>query len=592
MLGDQADKTKQSGFIGIRKRRKNVSFAPPTFVDYSDFDYSTDEEDIDELFGPNAAAGQQKASQQKDDKTESSTAVDSADETAKVEPLKPRVNKDVKMIEPTVETVEEEDETRDSEDLDRSEGPSRSRNGTVRNTDSFFKDDSVETKKITLTPNLLRDDNTPRDSSDSFTKDLKGRTSLDKMDKELMSDKEKKKNKDKKEKDKKPSAIRSFFSRKDRKKTGDPDDDDSLGKRSIDTTTDSQGRDSEDPSIEEQASPERQAAPLRNPSKLQKQPRAEPPVRKGSTGSGQPSTTMELASYLAESRTNDVSNVPPASMRIVDPETQETQEIPSNQRTGGILHERSASVTAQREEKSMLSKVLPRSASAAASSRPQKTVKAKTRMDLEDLASEDEEEDEEDDDDEPLSPRQESNSAHEPEADERKKEKALRPQLPGAFPDSFQSTSTVSSDRTVRPNDAQQERLSESPVHVSPVNVTNPPPLEVDTSSQEGRSSEEVSSPELVQGRETPKDSSSVGSGKEATWDDEKLRTFFDQSEHVRDLLVVVYDKSDVIPAGKEHPVVGGLFREQNAKLAEITTVSFTLLDPRWLAGRLVKFVN
>lgn len=35
---------------------------------------------------------------------------------------------------------------------------SRSRNGTVRNTDSFFKDDSVETKKISLTPNLLRDD--------------------------------------------------------------------------------------------------------------------------------------------------------------------------------------------------------------------------------------------------------------------------------------------------------------------------------------------------------------------------------------------------------------------------------------------------
>lgn len=34
----------------------------------------------------------------------------------------------------------------------------RSRNGTVRNTDSFFKDDTVETKKISLTPNLLRDD--------------------------------------------------------------------------------------------------------------------------------------------------------------------------------------------------------------------------------------------------------------------------------------------------------------------------------------------------------------------------------------------------------------------------------------------------
>lgn len=34
----------------------------------------------------------------------------------------------------------------------------KSRNGIVRNTDSFFKDESVETRKITITPNLLRDD--------------------------------------------------------------------------------------------------------------------------------------------------------------------------------------------------------------------------------------------------------------------------------------------------------------------------------------------------------------------------------------------------------------------------------------------------
>ena len=34
----------------------------------------------------------------------------------------------------------------------------KSRKGTVRNTDSFFKDDGVETRKINLTPSLLRDD--------------------------------------------------------------------------------------------------------------------------------------------------------------------------------------------------------------------------------------------------------------------------------------------------------------------------------------------------------------------------------------------------------------------------------------------------
>jgi hypothetical protein len=75
-------------------------------------------------------------------------------------------------------------------------------------------------------------------------------------------------------------------------------------------------------------------------------------------------------------------------------------------------------------------------------------------------------------------------------------------------------------------------------------------------------------------GDETPKDSSSTRSAKEPGWDDEKLRAFFDDGEHVRDLLMVVYDKTDVEPVGKDHPVVSGMFREQNAKLAEITTVS------------------
>jgi hypothetical protein len=99
--------------------------------------------------------------------------------------------------------------------------------------------------------------------------------------------------------------------------------------------------------------------------------------------------------------------------------------------------------------------------------------------------------------------------------------------------------------------------------------------LEVDTSSQDGRSSSEVPSPELGPGDATPKDASPTRSVKSPGWDDEKLRAFFDDGEHVRDLLMVVYDKTDVEPVSKDHPVVSGMFREQNAKLAEITTVSF-----------------
>ncbi|KAM0074274.1 protein phosphatase regulator [Fusarium odoratissimum] len=577
MLGDTAEKKQQTFKSPIRFGRKTVTFTSPTYHDYTEIDdYSSDEEDLDDLFaGSTTTTKQDQQQEQKKDTRDPASTIsiiedDSSEESARVEPLKPRSNKEVKMaMEPSkVDTVEEEDETRSSEEIlfdNKQEGPSRSRNGTVRNTDSFFRDETVETKKITLTPNLLRDDNQPRPSQDSTTKDIKSRGSLDKMDKELMSDKEKKKHQDKsrKEKEKKPSAIRSFFSRKDRKKSVD-DDDESFGKRSMDIV--SEPRDSE--SIEEVASPDRQ--PQRSTSKLQKQmPRTEASPGKG----GETSSTMELAAYLAESRVNDVSNVPPASMRIVNPETQETHEVPSNSQIGGDPAKvRSSSAAAQHDDTKALARALGRSASTGGEPRATKTVKPRPLMDLDELSSSDE-----DDVSQPT------NRTTPEQPAEKKPEGGLRPQLPGAFPDSFDAAAKPNASTAA--GQGQKDRLSESPVQVSPVNVTRPPALEIDTSSQEGRSSSDVPSPELMPGDETPKDSSSTKSAKEPGWDDEKLRAFFDDGEHVRDLLMVVYDKTDVEPVGKDHPVVSGMFREQNAKLAEITTQLDNMLGD-WLARK------
>ncbi|GKT95879.1 SH3 domain-containing protein [Colletotrichum tofieldiae] len=240
---DQAGEKSKSTFkTALRKKKKTVAFAAPTFVDYSDYDYSSDEEDVDELLS------QQQGSQQQQQSTaQQSTEENMDDDTAKVEPLKPRTTKEVKVVEPAkTEEAPEDDSKRDSGEIfEKPEGPSRSRNGTVRNTDSFFKDETVETKKITLTPNLLRDDSGSRPSTTESVQ-VKQRPSLDKIDKELQPDKkEDKKKKDKKEKEKKTSTIRSFFSRKDKKKSTD-DDDESFGKRSMDIVTESQDREEEE----------------------------------------------------------------------------------------------------------------------------------------------------------------------------------------------------------------------------------------------------------------------------------------------------------------------------------------------------------
>lgn len=560
MLGDQAQKQKNS-FKSIRRRRKTVTFADPTYVDYSDFDYSTDDEDIEELFGSNThqQREQQQRQQQQDGQTTQQNGTEDAtvtDETAKVEPLKTRPSKDEKLAsESTRELQVDDDAMRSSEESieDKPEGPSRSRNGTVRNTDSFFKDDSVETKKITLTPNLLRDDNTPRQSSDSTTKDARSGSSLDKMDRELVSDKEKKKMKDKekKDKDKKSGGLRGFFSRKDKKKASE-DDDESFGKRSMDIMSES--RDSEDRSTEEQLSPDRTGS-QRQPSKLQKAA----PNNKGAAGP----KSVELSSYLAEGRTNDVSNVPPASMRIVDPETNETQEVSSNQtQTREGARERSTSGAGQKEEKSVLSKLVPtRSASSSADPKPQKTVKAATRMELDASdSSEPEEARTEQLVDASKATTEQEHPAH--------TEHPTRPLVDNA-------QSSMTSARAAKPEDNPTEQRSESNGHSPPGHGSRPPALIVDTSSPEGVSPEASPSPEFVQtGGDVAREGSSASNSKEGAWDDNKLRAFFDESDHIRDLLVVVYDKTNVEPAGIDHPVVGGLFREQNAKLAEITTVS------------------
>jgi hypothetical protein len=681
MLGDQTIKPKNPFIPGIRRKRKTVAFSEPTYVDYPEVDYSTEEEDIDELFGKQPAGAQQQAEPQKTEEeqkqqaqqqTQSQDAKVDAEQKkpdatseevkndAKVKPLSTRSRKEVDNPEPVLEETAEElerDKASEAEDVSvdsRLEVPSKSRNGNIRNTDSFFKDESLETKKITLTPNLLRDEGVQQ-PSDPTNRDVKSRTSLDKMEKEFMSDKDRKKSKEKekKEKEKKPSAIRNFFSRKDKKKSSE-EDDESFGKRSMDTP--SEPRESEDPVAE---SPDRNSL-QKSGSRLQKQqPRTESSlVTKAPALSGPKPSSVEYG------RTNDVSNVPPASMRIVDPETKETKEVSSNQvsreasrertvpvsretsrdrsapiametsrdrsasiaressrdraaviaressrersasagrdssrdRAAGVGHDSSKDRAAAivRERSTSSPKLVAKSAGTGMDTRLQQPMQARTRMDL-DMSS---------DEDDDFAPEKRTNQqaanepphtspAQRPAPAPTHSDRSLRPQLPGAFPDSYQTVSSVSSDKTVTPLNVETDasgRLSESPVEVSPISPvsTKPPGLVVDMPSREGISPESSPSPELVYADEASKvetSTTTTTTSREENWDDSKLRAFFDEGDHVRDLLVVVYDKTNVASAGKDHPIAGTLFREQNAKLAEITTQLDNMLGD-WLARK------
>lgn len=139
-----------------------------------------------------------------------------------------------------------------------------------------------------------------------------------------------------------------------------------------------------------------------------------------------------------------------------------------------------------------------------------------------------------------------------------------------------------------------RERLSESPVEVIPPDQSRsqaPPPLVVDSSSQEDPSVSPVSPASSVELVEAPQDaidreqtpvSTAHSSNGAPTWSDASLRAYLEDDSDIRDLLVVVHDKTNVKPAPPDHPLVKNLFKEENRRLGEISNQLDSLLGTGW----------
>jgi hypothetical protein len=553
MLGDQAEKSKNPLKKALRKRNaKTVTFTAPTYVEASDVDYSSDEEEGEEGFFNQNGQTDQNGDQEEEP--------EDRDETATVEPLKPRSEvKDVKsdLIDPDrIETIKSNDISRNSEEIFDGKPESKSRNGTLRNTDSFFKDDTVETRKITLTPNLLRDDSSGSIRTSNDSKEPK-RPSLEKPEKESPEKSKDKRSKKKEEKEKKPGMLRGLFGRKEKKpKPTDEELEEELkGKRSTESgSSPVPSKDSDDvASLDEPVQGQPQEI-QRNPSKLQKLPRTEiSPIRK--QGQAREPKALEAVQAPAPDRALPVEAAQAPSMRLVQPEA---PQEPLQQRSISPEVTRVPINSPPKEQKTgTLSKIL-RSGSSGTEPKPVKAKKAKSRspLDVSDSSSEDE-----------LRP----DPAWAPSTQ-------TRP-IPGSFPDSYIGTPANDRNNPIERNNTA-ERLSESPVQISPVSNSQsyPPALMGDTSSQDEPESPDLSaSPELIEAediRDKRGAASSTTSTSTTTWSDAHLRTFFDDDADIKDLLVVVYDKSGVVPAGADHPITGNLFKEENAKLADITNVS------------------
>ncbi|KAI9367133.1 hypothetical protein BJX61DRAFT_529919 [Aspergillus egyptiacus] len=510
MLGDNSEKSKNPLKKAMRRRNaKTVAFTSPTYIEASDVDYSTEEEDDDVSFTDEYAAREQH------------DARDEKNEDIVVEPLRPKSQRNngsgltvnIQEAEDSTASLEKQ-RSSDSFEGDEPLSPSsevtvsRSRNGTVRNTDSFFKDDTVETKKISLTPNLLRDE-----IGGSSNEPKEPRISLEALDKTNSNEKVKD---DKKKKDKKPGMLSGLFKRKDKKNKGAEDDGEDVEKHSNELSRSSPTPKTSSDSV---SSPETRSAnqpgPQRQTIKLQKQAPEE----------------LRMDEQSTEEQTPARENQKP-EQTIRQVVLDEVEEIAGSSRPGNYEVDRHA----------------PSSPVAASSPIKKVTSPIESPHDWRDPSSQG-----------PYvphsvtSPPQKFPPKQGPEYQTRALESPVSPSSPLEHQ---------------RPSPGVPELTGV----LSPTgdNIVSPESPSSPADSTDGRREESASTPFEVP---TP------------TWSDASLRSYLEDDKELRDLYVIVYDNTNIPPAGPDHPITGNLFKDESKRLREMNNQLDTMLSD-WVSRK------
>ncbi|GIJ83842.1 hypothetical protein Asppvi_002672 [Aspergillus pseudoviridinutans] len=534
MLGDNSEKSKNPLKKAMRRRNaKNVTFTAPTYIEASDIDWSTEDE-IDD--GDSLIDGGEIIRDGDD-------LQDDHNDDIVVEPLRPKSNRD--KLNDESENVEETeqsgstspDKQRSSQELfETASEPtvSRSRNGTVRNTDSFFKDDTVETKKISLTPNLLRDEV----SSGGLSSETKeGRGSFDNIDKALgANDKGKD---DKKRKDKKPGMLSGLFKRKDKRSKSTEDESEEPEKVSGELSRTSPIPKTSSESVSSPESrPAKGNAAQKQTTKSQKQTLPATSPAKQAVQHGNAPVAIESgekALTKAKQKTDTIRQVVSEDDDILP---QPTRSMASEDAGDSALT-------------------------------PVDSIDTSTKRDPEEVIARDATIDR-------------VEFQHEERQSPYDRMVALHPSVTSQPQRSPQKQENSSHDRR-----------AESPASVSPVEASAPPGLQTDLSSPKDYSVSPISPP--ISPAEDASESKGIDtvvspterlSAETPTWSDASLRSYLDDENDIRDLYIIVHDSSNIPPAGPEHPITGSLFKEESRRLKEMSSqLDMMLAD--WVGRRL-----
>ncbi|KAL1302415.1 hypothetical protein AAFC00_002809 [Neodothiora populina] len=214
MLGDNMEKSKNPLKKAMRRRNaKTVQFAAPTYVEASDYEYDTEDEESALLADAYNNASAQGEEGPDTNHAEHRELGDGSDET-RSRMSDSSGSDDAKDVKPPIEEPLGSPTLVDSTEA----APLKSRKGTPRNADSFLKDDSAEPRRITLTPNILRDDGSSMSSLEKTRS-----TSFESVEK-VAAPPEKVKD-EKKKKEKKQGMLSGLFRSKKKDKKGKSDED-------------------------------------------------------------------------------------------------------------------------------------------------------------------------------------------------------------------------------------------------------------------------------------------------------------------------------------------------------------------------------
>lgn len=553
MLGDNPEKSKNPLKKAMRRRNaKTVQFTAPTYYEPSEYDYS-DEEEPDESQidqGDSTAKAQQadQAPAQQDEDTVDSNHV--AQGPTATNGVIQRVASNESLSEEPSSPIKAQAPEPLQPGVSHQDSMSRSRKGNVRNTDSFFKDDTVETKKISLTPRLLRGDS---ESNAANEQELRQRPSLETFDKMLAQDEKPKEDKKKEKK----GMLSGLFKRKEKVPKGPKSEQDAPSKVSEESMRHSpQSKDS----LESLTKPE--TAPERRPSKLQKHPPSYTSPKSSPTEARAPQPLFATSTQSTAPPAPTGPAPAPPTVRQVEPidtsTAKDTQKPgqPAQSQPQGQTPNRFPSLQEKRSIFSPITGALKSGGQSVppeseANVKPVHSQRAKERFAI----------DASDSDEDPtptggsnaeenrgVSPLTETQSGHR-RNDSGMQISPIEPSADDVAPGGLGP----------QPYDAKQ--------HTEPAKSSTPQTLEVTPIEEtEHTASTSKASPSTAT-THTPSTSRST-----PTWSDASLRTYMENDQDIKDLLIIVHDKTNVTPVGSDHPLMTNLFSTERTKLADMQT--------------------